>query len=182
MKAALALLFLFTANINIYAQGQAYEAKLSPVRTETVPLPVFKLEALDGRTTLAACAKLFSSFIDPDFKNWGLDKFSRRSQATSLELTRVFSPDFEKLLAQTDSALDAQALTLSQVIRFCQKYTGWIKGERAFFFLLREGHQRFYAVAYEDRDGLNLLIRREAFAFMWYSKEFRYLVTQSRAQ
>jgi len=108
-------LFFMVVTAAIFGQNQKNEAITKVISTGTE----IKLEALDGKAYIYDAKKTFSSFIDEDFKNWGLNCPGRASTETLFDVSEVVADGtFIQIFTDISGDLDKIVMTQAQIIRF----------------------------------------------------------------
>ena len=135
------------------------------------------IEALDGKAYISDAKKTFKSFIDPNFKNWGLNQFGSATTETLLDVSEMTSDGtFVQVFTSITSDLDKIVMTQAQIIRFCEKYPTWLRQKGyATFFLTKVGGEYFVVGVDVCSDGLDVLVYRLEGGRVW-SGEYRHRV------
>ncbi|HOZ53680.1 MAG TPA: hypothetical protein PK142_03315 [bacterium] len=108
------------------------------------------LSKLDGRTTIDKAKKLFrsslffTSTIDPNFEKLGLNKKSKATLETEVEIYEmVKDANFEEIFTSLSDNLDVLCLTQSQIIDFCEKHRSHLRqGCYGTFFLTKKDFEK----------------------------------------
>ena len=135
------------------------------------------IEALDGKAYISDAKKTFKSFIDPDFKNWGLNQSSPATAETLLDVSEMTSDGtFVQIFAGITPDLDKIVMTQAQIIRFCEKHPTWLRQEGyATFFLTKVGGEYFVVHVRVFDGGLNVRVNRLGLGHVWRG-EYRHRV------
>jgi len=115
-----------------------------------------KLPACDGKDYIAKAEDTFKSWIDGDFKNWGLDKAGSKTKETLLEVREITeNGTFNDIFGSLGEDLDKLVMTQSQIISFCGKHPTLLRQEGyATFFLIKENDEYFVVDVDVNSDGL----------------------------
>src|SRR3972149_1139564 len=117
------------------------------------------IEALDGKTTITDANEVFKSYLDPDFKEWYLDKPSESTNETLVQVFEVNANSaINQMFTSINSNLDQLCLTQAQIVRFCEKYHARLIQEKNYttFFLFKMHGEYFVAIVNVDLDELNI--------------------------
>ncbi len=119
------------------------------------------LEANDGKKFICNSAETFSSYIDPDFEKFGLNKSGLATLEILLEIHElILSTMFKQIFPTLNSDLDKLVMTQSQIIRFCEKYPAYLcRDGNEICFLIKEDDKYFVVSVGVDSDGLNVYTR-----------------------
>lgn len=119
----------------------------------------------DGKQIIYQAKKTFKSYIDQDFKNWELgvkQKPTKEIKVNVFEAIRSFK--FTDIFTNPEK----QAITQSQIIKFCEKHTTDLRQDGfATFFLTKVGDQYFVVNVRVDSDGLDVYVSRLEYDFVW---------------
>lgn len=128
------------------------------------------IEALNGKARIAKAGKVFKSYIDGDFRNWGLDKRGQATKEVKVDVHEIVADaTFSRIFSSINPDLDKVTMTQHQIIRLCEKYPTWLRQEGyGTFFLMKENGQYFVVNVYVDPDGLNVYVRHFGSGFVWY--------------
>jgi hypothetical protein len=104
------------------------------------------IEPLTGERTISTAIDVFTSYIDTNFKNFGLDKPGSATPEISLDVREMigdgtFFEIFAGIQVYSGNPLDLDkiAMTQAQIIRFCEKYPNWLCQEGSLtLFLTRK--------------------------------------------
>ena len=136
------------------------------------------LPKLDGRATIFQAKNVFKSWIDFDFENWGLNKESKATQETEIEVYEmVKDATFKEIFTSLSDNLDILCFTQGQIIDFCEKNCSHLRQDGcATFFLTKKDFEK---PATEDNlfvvsvgvdvgsDGLGVSVGRFGNAGVW---------------
>ena len=136
------------------------------------------IPACDGTHTLARAKKVFKSYIDSDFKNWGLDKPGKRTEEIAVAVYEmVKDATFAQMFGSIGIDLDKLCFTQHQIEIFCEEHPEWFRTNSCnTFFLFKEYEQFFVASVYVLSDGLDVSIHRLGYDNVWDSGYSRRLV------
>ena len=120
------------------------------------------IEALDGKAYISDAKKVFKSYIDGDFKNWGLNQSGPATAETLVDVSEmVKDATFVQIFTGITPDLDKLVLTQAQIIRFCEKHPTWLRQEGyATFFLTKVNGEYFVVHVGVDSDGLWVYVGR----------------------
>ncbi|MFA5163381.1 MAG: hypothetical protein WC441_02515 [Patescibacteria group bacterium] len=150
---------------------EAKPATASGAIDETTPPPilrlissgeVIKIKALKGRDLIYQAGKVFKSFLDSDFRNWGLTKKGVATPATLVQVHEmVQSAVLLDIFKSLPGTWEQKWLSQSQLIEFCESRTNWLhQGGNATFFLIKKDENQSVD---ENNPGENLVV---AFVFV----------------
>lgn len=136
------------------------------------------LETLDGKATIANAKSTFKSYLDPDFKNWGLNNKGDATKETPVQVYEMAKDaTFSQMFNSLSSDLDSLCLTQNQIIRFCEKYPSHLRQDGyATFFLFKENGEYFVAGVGVISDGLCVSVDRFGYAYVWDAEDAHRLV------
>ena len=120
------------------------------------------IEALDGKAYISDAKKTFKSFIDSDFKNWGLNQSGPATAETLLDISEMVGDGtFVQIFTGITPDLEKLVMTQAQIIRFCEKHPTWLRQEGyATFFLTKVGDEYFVVRVGVYSDGLRVGVGR----------------------
>lgn len=108
----------------------------------------------DGQQTIAKATDLFTGYIDPDFKNWGLDVSGKAKLATPVHVHELAKDGRFDQFFPTLGNLDDLCLERDQIIKFCCEHRNWLRTEGySTFFLFKVKGKFFVASVRFDDDG-----------------------------
>jgi len=85
-----------------------------------------EIEALDGRAYIDA-KNIFKSAIAGDFKNLEINQADTSTAETLVDVREMIGDGkFFKIFSEITDDLEKIFLTSRQIIRFCEKYPGWL--------------------------------------------------------
>jgi len=130
------------------------------------------IEALGGKAYISNAKEIFKSYIDEDFKNWGLDQPEPATPETLLNISEMISDGtFVQIFTGITNNLDKIIMTQAQIIRFYEKYLSWFSQEdNAAFCLTKVGREYFVVGALYYSDGLGVDVYRLDYDHVFYSK------------
>jgi hypothetical protein len=171
MKKFVFLLVVITATINFsstYAQGKSQNNILKLISGGEKIM----IEALDGKAYISNAKKTFKSFIDGDFKNFGLNQYGPATAETLLDVREMTSDGtFIQIFTGISSNLEKLVMTQNQIIRFCEKHPTWLRQEgRATFFLTEAGGKYFVVLVYVGSNGLFASVYHFENDDVWYAE------------
>lgn len=137
------------------------------------------IEALDGKAYISDAKKTFKSFIDSDFKNWGLNQSGLATAETLLDVSEMTGDGtFVQIFTGITSDLDKIVMTQAQIIRFCEKHPTWLRQEGyATFFLTKVGGEYFVVRVSVVADGLGVRVSRLESGGVWNGEYRRRVVS-----
>lgn len=120
------------------------------------------IEALDGKAYIANAKNIFKSYINPNFKSWGLNKSGPATKEILVDVSEIVEDaTFAQIFTDITSDLDKLVLTQAQIIRFCEKHPTWLRQEGyATFFLIKVGNEYFVVYVIVGSDGLEVYVIR----------------------
>jgi len=127
------------------------------------------IDACGGAEIIANAKDTFKSGIDPDFKNWGIDKPDQATEETAVQVHEmVKNSTFAQIFGSLGADLDKLVLTQAQIIRFCEKHPTWLRQEGyATFFLMKVGGEYFVVSVHVSSGGLHVRVRRLEYDVVW---------------
>ncbi len=123
---------------------------------------VIMVGATDGTETIADAGDVFTGWLDPDFKEWGIDKSSGvATKAAPVEVRELNkNATFGEVFGSLGKIKDL-CLTQGQIIDFCREHRDKLRqGGYCTFFLLVVEDVPFVADAYVDSDELKVCTYR----------------------
>jgi len=129
---------------------------------------------LSGNRTIYGSKEVFFSYVDKDFKNWGLNKKSKSTPETEVKIYEmVKDATFKDIFTSLSDNLDVLCLTQDQIIDFCVKYPERLRqnGYGTFFLLKKRRlfrRDKFFVVdvgVYSS--GLDVRVRHFDGASVW---------------
>lgn len=135
------------------------------------------IEALDGQEYISDAKKVFKSYIDGDFKNWGLNQAGPATAETLVNVSEmVKDATFTQIFTDITPDLDKLLFTQAQIINFCEKHPTWLRQEGyGTFFLTKVGDKYFVVSVGVDSDGLEVRVCRLGRDGIW-AAEYRHRV------
>ncbi len=120
------------------------------------------LDATDGSRFIYGSGSIFKSYINLDFKNYGLAKKGVATKKTPVSVYELVKGGTGKQIFQGFNVdLDKLLMTQHQIIDFCEKHPNWLRRNgHATLFLTKEGDNYFVIHVYVDLDGLRVGIDR----------------------
>lgn len=150
-------------------------SKSIPVQNEYLKLiETVSLRCCNGLRKIANAEDTFKSYIDSDFKNWGLDKRGLSTLATNVSVHEMIKDaTFAQMFGSLGSDLDKLCLSQHQIVEFCEKHAAHLRQESyATFFLFEKGDQFCVAAVRVYADGLRVYVYRLEDDAVW-SGEYR---------
>lgn len=137
------------------------------------------IPACDGTQTIAESSDLFTGFLDPNFKNWGLDKASQASAATPVEIHELgkngrFGEIFSSV-TPADGDLKKLCLTQHQIKSFCRVHQDLLH-EGSSTFLFEENDDFFVAFVGEWSGRLGVCVYQFSYGRFWYDTYYHRFV------
>ncbi len=122
-----------------------------------------------GWTTIVRAKEIFRSFIDSDFKNWGLDKEQDVSEETEVKVYELKQDaNFSQMFNSLNTDLEKLCLTQSQIIYFCERHSENLRQDGyATFFLFKENNEFFVAGVGVGSGGLGVRVYRFEGGGVW---------------
>ncbi|MDD2288843.1 MAG: hypothetical protein PHY55_08395 [Bacteroidales bacterium] len=132
------------------------------------------LSALNGNRTIYNSREVFPSRVDPDFKNWDLNKKSKSTPETEVKIYEmVKNATFKDIFTSLSDDLDSLCLTQDQIIDFCVKYPERLRQDGyGTFFLFKKRRlfrrDKFFVVRVRvSSDGLRVGVNHFDDASVW---------------
>jgi hypothetical protein len=105
------------------------------------------IEALDGSSYIYDDKIVFKSYIDGDFKNWGLNWPSPVTTETLVDVSEmVNNGTFIQIFNEITNNLDKIVMTQAQIIRFWEKYPSWLREDGCSTFFLTKVKAKYFVV------------------------------------
>lgn len=100
--------------------------------------------ALSGDKVIYNSENVFKSWIDSDFQNWGLNKESKATPETEVEVYEmVKDATLKDIFSFLSDDIDVLCLTQSQIINFCEKHRSHLRQDGyATLFLTKEDFEK----------------------------------------
>lgn len=141
------------------------------------PNETIKVNATDGKVTIAQSVEVFKSWLDPDFKNWNLNNPQASTKEMRVEVYEmVKDADFKTMFGSLNEDSDKLCLTQSQIVDFCKNHKDRLHPGMATFFLFKEDNNYFVASVSVSSDGLYVGVQRFGRARVWLAGFARRLV------
>lgn len=98
----------------------------------------------DGRGIISQAKNVFKSYIDSDFENWGLNKKSKTTTETEIQVYEIAKDAiFKDMFTFLSDNLDSLCLTQDQIIDFCSNHSEYLRsGGYATFFLTKKDFKK----------------------------------------
>jgi len=128
------------------------------------------IDACDGSETITDAKEVFKSYIDSNFKNWGINKPGKATEETAVAVHEmVKDATFAQIFGSLGTDLDKLCLTQHQIKNFCKKHSNWLRvGGYATFFLFKAEDQFFVARVGVLSGGLGVRVSGiERDAYVW---------------
>jgi hypothetical protein len=140
-----------------------------------------KLDAVDGTQTIAKSTDVFS-YIDPNFKGYGVNEKSAATKETPIEVYELTKDaTFANIYGSTGREMDTMCVTQHQILNFIAKHRNWLRTEGyGTFFLFKMNGEFFVAVVGFDGVGSLLVgVRRFGYVDVWGgSGRHRFVIPQ----
>jgi len=129
------------------------------------------LEANDGKSKIYGNGKIFKSYIDDDFKNWGLNKNSQTTAETLVDVYEIIKDaKFAEIFTSLNCDLNKLVMTQAQIVRFCEKHPTWLRQDgNATLFLIKENDEYFVVLVFVYAGGLYVRVYRFDFDRVWHA-------------
>jgi len=137
------------------------------------------LAPCDGTQTLAQAKETFPAYIDPNFKNWGLDKPGHATGETAVAVHElVKNAMFAEVFGSLGNDLGKLCLTQHQIKAFCEQHSNWLRTDgNATLFLFKENNEFFVAYVRVNSGGLYVDVDRLEDVYVWVTGSRHRLVT-----
>jgi len=142
---------------------------------------VLVLGPTDGKETIAQAGETFPSYIDSDFKGWGLDVSSTPTKKTKVQVYEMVKDGtFAHLFGSFGENVDRLCLTQAQIKQFCMKHADWLRADGyGTFFLFKVNGEYFVADVYVLSGGLYVSVYRFSHDDVWHAEsQLRIVVPQ----
>lgn len=128
------------------------------------------VEALNGKEYISNAKRVFKSYIDSDFRNWGLNKSGPATTETLFDVNELIKDaTFAQIFTSITPDLDKLVLTQPQIIRFCEKHPTWLRQDGyATFFLIKENNEYFVVRVGVYSVGLSVGVDRFGDDSVWH--------------
>ncbi|MBI5400614.1 MAG: hypothetical protein HZB12_00645 [Candidatus Yonathbacteria bacterium] len=123
---------------------------------------VITIPACDGTQTLAQAKEAFLSYLDPDFKNWDLDKVGKATEESAVQVHEmVKDATFAQMFGSLGANLNKLCLTQHQIKTFCEKHRDKLRADGyGTFFPFKENEHFFVVRVFVDSGGLDARVDR----------------------
>lgn len=137
------------------------------------------IEALNGKATIAKADKVFKSYIDSDFRNWGLDKRGKATEEVKVDVHEIMEDaTFARIFSSINTDPDKLVMTQHQIIKFCEKYPDWLRHEGyGTFFLMKEEGEYFVVYVCVCPGGLTVRVLRLGVDSLWLGEYLHRVVS-----
>lgn len=127
------------------------------------------IESLDGQEFISGAKDIFKSYIDENFKNWGLNEPSLATTKTSLDVHEmVIDGTYKEIFTSISDDLEKLVMTQAQICLFCKKHLNWLRQDGyATFFLTKKGEEYFVVDVSVVSDGLFVNVDRFGLDYVW---------------
>ncbi len=138
-------------------------------------LSTVQLPALKGTKTIAQATDVFKSYIDPDFKNWNLDKKGEKTEAITLDVMQMREDaTFKQLFTNPEK----MCLSQEQIIEFCANHKDTLSSWYT-FFLFKVDSDFFVAGVDVRPDGLDVYVHEFSHDYVWNAENgYRFVLPQ----
>lgn len=144
-------------------------------KTNMKKLTTVQLRATTGKETIAD-SNLFS-YIDSDFKNWGLNIPDKETKAMNLDIVELTK---DATFGQMFKNPEKQTMTQGQILEFVKNHKENLCQNWYTFFLFKVGNKFFVAfVSLGDDGGLEVHVREFSYDYVWGGERRRRLVMPS---
>jgi len=134
------------------------------------PGETIKVKATDGNRTIFESKEVFESWIDPDFKNWNLNKPSQKTSETEAQVYEmVQNANFKQMFGSLNDDLDNICWTQHQIVGFCKNHQDRLHSLT--FFLFKENGAYFVACVCVLSDGLDVHVNRFECGGVWGAED-----------
>ncbi len=154
---------------------------ISGAETLTIPATV-------GKRTIAKAKKVFTAYLDADFKGWGLDIESNPTPETLVEVHELIRDgNFAQIYGDLDVPLTKLVLTQDQIIAFVETHKKWLRTDGyGTFFLFKEnvkGEDKFFVAGVRVvSGGLDVGVDEFSSDYVWYGVySHRFVIPQLTA-
>ncbi len=119
------------------------------------------LKPTTGDRIIGTAKTTFRSYIDPDFKGWGLNVKSTPTKETAVQVyEQIKDGTFAQIYGGFGENLDRLCLTQDQIIDFCENNSDWLSDNFWPRFLFKVGEEFFVARVRVSPGGLRVGVRR----------------------
>lgn len=132
--------------------------------------------ATDGTETLAKAGDVFTGYVDPDFRNWGLDVPDEETAEMPVTIHELVQDGaFADIYKSVGELLDDLCLTQAQIKKFCVDHRSKLRdGGYATFFLFKVDGKFFVANVHVYGVGrLTVYVFKFSYVCVWRA-EFRH--------
>jgi hypothetical protein len=128
------------------------------------------IPATVGKRTIAQAENLFTGYIDPDFKNWGLDVPSGARLETSVESLELAKDGTLGNYFTFLGDLNNRVMTDDQIIWVVENRPDLLVADGAGnFFLMKKADEFFVAYLYWQAGGLEIILHRLSNDDVWFA-------------
>lgn len=130
-------------------------------------LHTIALPATKGTSTIAQATDVFTSYIDSNFKTWGIDKKGRPTKKVNLQVREMTE---DGTFAQIFTDPENMCISQEQIIEFCKNHKEKLSQEWYTFFLFKVDEKFFVArVLVDDRYGLYASVHEFSYGLVWHA-------------
>lgn len=136
------------------------------------------LDATDGSEVLANATGVFD-YVDPDFKNWNIDKPRASTPETPVEMYEMIQGGtFAQLFGSLSNDVGRLCLTQDQIKNFVKKYRQCLQKDGYGTFFLFKSQKNFFVAGVIFGFGKRLEVRvsRFEYDYVWYAVPHHCLV------
>lgn len=128
------------------------------------------IEALDGKARISDAKKIFKSYIDVDFANFGFNQSNLASTETLFDVSEMTSGGkFVQIFFSITPDLSKIFMTQHQIIRFCEKYSTWLRQEgHATLFLTKLKGVYFVVHVRVSSGGMSVRVHPITYDCIWH--------------
>lgn len=128
------------------------------------------IESLDGQEFISGAKDIFKSYIDEDFKTWGINKPGSATTEIQVDVHEMVKDGtFKEIFTSISDDLEKLVMTQAQICLFCKKHLNWFRqDEYCTFFLTKQGEEYFVVYVSVLFGGLNVSVYRFENDDVWY--------------
>lgn len=116
------------------------------------------IKPTDGKETIAKAGSLFNGWLDPDFRNWGLDAKGNPTKEMNVQVHELIKDgDYRKIFGSLSDDPKKLCFTQPQIIQFVKNHRKWLSTDFWTLFLFETNGELFVAHVHLASDGALLV-------------------------
>ena len=154
--------------------GEKFESLAHIEQSNLKHLKTIQLSKTSGKDLISKSSKVFKSYIDSDFTNWGLNKTQSPTEEMNVDVLELAKDStFKEMFTNPEK----QVMTQSQIISFCQNHVQDLRqGYYETFFLIKVNGKYFVVRVSVDSGGLRVRVGRFEDDYVWLAGYLHHVV------